>query len=88
MTDNTRNQGAQTIEVGLKPGYWVVVMDDVSIEEGDGFIDGFTASNVFEGKVERFVPEANLLEFENSDMGYAEFMELTREHNTIEVIRE
>lgn len=78
----------QTIEIGLKPGSWVSIMEDVDIEEGDGFVDGFTASTVFEGKVERFVPETNRLEFEDSDMGYAEFMELVEEYDSVEVIRE
>lgn len=78
----------QTIEISLKPGSWVSILGDIDIDEGDGQIDGFSASPVFEGKVTQYNEETNKLVFENSDVGYAEFQEKLEQHDNVQVIRE
>ena len=73
----------QTIPVNLKVGARVSVMKDVDMDEG-----GFVASTVFEDTVEQYVPETRKLRFEESDIGYADFEELLREHDSVQVIKE
>jgi len=73
----------QTIPVNLKVGSRVSILEDVDTDEG-----GFIASTVFEDTVEQYVPQTRKLAFANSDIGYAEFEELLREHDSVQVIRE
>jgi hypothetical protein len=73
----------QTISVPLKPGARVSVMDEVDMDEG-----GFTASDVFHDTVKTYVPETRKLEFEDSDIGYDEFVELVNNHSSFQVIKE
>lgn len=67
----------------MKPGSRVAVLTDVDTDEG-----GFTASTVFEDTVDRYIPETAKLEFENSDIGLAEFRDLLQEHDSVQVIKE
>lgn len=78
----------QTVPVNLKVGSWVTVFEDVNIDEDADGLAGFAGSATFEDKVVQYVPDTRLLRFENSDMGYAEFEELLREHESVQVVNE
>lgn len=78
-----REPPSQTIPVQLKVGSRVSIMEDVDMDDG-----GFMASDVFHDTVTQYVPQTNKLEFENSDIGYAEFVNLLEEYDSVQVIRE
>jgi hypothetical protein len=73
----------QTVPITLKVGSRVTILDDVDMDEG-----GFAASTVFEDTVTEFVPQTKRLEFDESDIGYAEFEELLDEHDSVQIVRE
>lgn len=73
----------QVISVQLRVGSRVSILTDVRMDDG-----GFAASTVFEDTVVRYVPESNLLRFEDSDIGYAEFVDLLDEHDSVQIVRE
>jgi hypothetical protein len=73
----------QTIEVPLKVGSRVSILTDVDTDEG-----GFVASTVFEDTVVTYNQDTNVLEFADSDIGYAEFMDLLDEHDSVQIVRE
>jgi hypothetical protein len=74
---------AQTIDVSLKVGSRVSILENVDTDEG-----GFIASTVFEDVVEQYIPESNKLSFEESDIGYAEFVDLLEEYDSVQIIKE
>lgn len=78
----------QTIPVNPRVGSWVTIFDDVDVDEDEQGLAGFAGGAVFEDKVEQYVPETRKLRFEESDVGYAEFEKLLREHDSVQVIRE
>lgn len=71
-----------SIEVPLEAGSRVTLLDDVDTDAG-----GSAGVITFEDSVERYVPDTSLLEFEESDVGLAEFRELVSECESIEIIR-
>ena len=73
----------QTIEVGISPGSRVTLLKDVDIDSKEGS----SGSILFEGYVDRYVPQTGLLEFEESDVGRTEFQQLLDEADAIEVIQ-
>jgi hypothetical protein len=77
------NMDEKTINVPLKPGARLAILENVDMDEG-----GFTAKTVFEGTVDRYVPETHLLEFEDADEGYNDVMKLLAEHDSFQVIHE
>lgn len=74
----------QTIEIPLKVGSRVSILSDITIDQ-DG---GFTASTIFEDTVAQYNPDTNKLAFEESDVGYAEFLSMVDEHHSIQIIQE
>lgn len=75
----------QKIQVPLKVGSRVTLMEDVDIEDE---AEGSTASITFEDYVAQYVPQTGLLRFENSDVGQAEFIELLEDADGVEILRE
>ena len=73
----------QKVPVNLKVGSRVSVMNVVDVEE-----DGFAAKDVFHDEVTQYVPETNKLEFAESDMGYAEFIDLLDKYDSVQVVKE
>lgn len=73
----------QTIEVGISPGSRVTLLKDVDIDNSGGS----SGTILFEGYVDRYVPQTELLEFEESDVGRTEFQQLLDEADAIEVIQ-
>jgi len=73
----------QKIPVNLKVGSRVTILTDVRMDDG-----GFSASTVFEDTVTQYVPKTRKLEFAESDIGYADFVELLDEHDSVQVVRE
>lgn len=73
----------QTIPVPLKPGSRVAIFDDVDVDPG-----GFVGSMVLEDVVEAYNPKTLNLEFRDSDIGYAEFIELLEENESVQIIIE
>jgi hypothetical protein len=73
----------QTIEVPLKVGSRVSILTDVDTDES-----GFVASTVFEDTVVTYNQDTNVLEFADNDIGYAEFMDLLDEHDSVQIVRE
>lgn len=75
----------QKIDVPLKVGSRVTLMENVSIEDGE---EGSTASITFEDYVEQYVPQTGLLSFENSDIGRGEFIEMAEDADGVEILKE
>jgi len=71
----------QEISINLKVGSRVSIFDDVSAEP-----DGFAASEAFSDTVTKFVPSMKLIEFAESDIGFAEFRKMLDEHDSVQVI--
>lgn len=72
----------QSINVPLTVGSRVVLTENVDIDSQEGV----AASILFEGYVEQYVPETNLLSFEENDTGYAEFQQLLEQADGVEII--
>jgi len=72
----------QKVPVNLKVGSRVSILTDVRMDDG-----GFAASTVFEDTVEQYVPETNLLRFAESETGYAEFVELLDEYDSVQIVK-
>jgi hypothetical protein len=75
------NTEKQTIELPLKVGSRITLLDDVDIDSEEGS----TAQVVFEGYVEQYVPQTNKLVFEESDIGWAKFQELLDKASGVEL---
>jgi len=73
----------QKIPVNLKVGSQVSILTDVRMDDG-----GFSASTVFEDTVTQYVPTTRKLSFAESEAGYAEFVELLDEHDSVQVVKE
>jgi hypothetical protein len=73
----------QTLSVGLTVGDRVTLFEDVDME-GDGA--GWSGDVLFEGYVEKYVPESNLLQFEDADAGLVEFEELLSEAEGVQIL--
>jgi hypothetical protein len=73
----------QTIEVGISPDSRVTLFKNVDIDGSEGS----SGTILFEGYVDRYVPQTGLLEFEESDVGRTEFQRLLDEADAIEVIQ-
>lgn len=84
---STRNV-SQTIPVTLPVGAWVVVLDDIDVDESVGALDGFAGTPVFEDKVAEYNSSTGKLRFEDSDIGYIEFANLINSADGVQVIRE
>lgn len=86
MTDNTHSE--QRIELPLRVGSRVVLLEESMVEKRDGEIVGGSSSHLFEDYVEQYVPETGLLRFEDSDIGRAEFLDLVDEAAGYKVVRD
>lgn len=82
MTDNTTNSLEQRISVPITVGDRITLFEDVDMDEEGGFI----ASDLFEGTVERYNPSTGLLEFEENDVGRAEFLSLLDEAEGLQIV--
>lgn len=69
--------------MGISPGSRVTLLKDVDIDSKEGS----SGTILFEGYVDRYVPQTGLLEFEESDVGRTEFQRLLDEADAIEVIQ-
>jgi hypothetical protein len=74
----------QSIEVMLPVGSRVTLLENVDIDEHEGS----SGEILFEGYVNRFIPETGLIEFEDSDVGRIEFLSLLDEADSVEIIQE
>jgi len=83
---NVTDSMEQDIQVPLPVGSRVVLYEDAEIERVNGNDVGGVTSILFEGYVNRYVPDTGLLEFEDSDVGRADFLDLLQECDGIEVI--
>ena len=72
------------ITVSLSVGDRVELYEDVDIDSEEGA----TMSIIFSDYVSQYVPNTGLLQFEDSDIGRAEFLELVEESDGIEVLSE
>lgn len=72
-----------TIDVPLKVGSRVALLEDTDIDEGGGY----AASVMYEATVERYVPETLLLEMSDGT-GLAEFKEMLEEADGVEIVHE
>lgn len=89
MTEHvTSSSEDESIEVPLTVGSRVALIEESEIEVRDGEVAGGYTGYLFEDFVDKWIPETNLLEFENSDVGYSEFMEMVEEADGITVINE
>lgn len=71
------------IEVPLKVGSRVALLEDIDVDEHDGY----AASIMYEATVEQYVPETRLLRMSDGTQ-LAEFMELLEKADGIEIIQE
>lgn len=74
------------LDVPLPVGSRVVLYEDVSVERVNGEDVGATTGILFEGYVETHNPNTKLLEFLDSDVGKAKFLELFNKAEGIEVV--
>jgi hypothetical protein len=72
------------IQIPLRVGSRVTLYEDVDIDSGEGL----AASVSFEDYVAQYVPETGLLEFENSDVGRAEFIQMTEDADGVEIVKD
>jgi len=78
------NTESQDVEISLPVGSRVSLLEGIDIDESEGS----SASILFEGYVEQYVPQTNKLSFEDSDIGYAEFQELLGQADGVEIYTE
>jgi hypothetical protein len=71
-----------TISVRLTVGSRVTLAEDVDVDS----TGGSTATVTFEDTVSQYVPQTGKLEFEESDIGRAEFLSLLQEAGSVHII--
>lgn len=71
-----------TIDIPISAGDRITLLEDPDIDSEEGM----SASILFEGYVNRYNPDTALLEFEESEVGRAEFRRLLDESDGIEVV--
>lgn len=82
MVDHNNSRLEQRISVPINAGDRITLLEDVDMDP----CGSYSARDLFEGTVERYNPETGLLEFEESDVGLAEFMELMDEAEGIQIV--
>lgn len=71
----------QKIEIPLRPGYRVLVYDNVDIDSQEGMV----ADIVYSGHVQRYVPRSGLLEMDDGTSLH-ELLELIRNNDGVEIL--
>lgn len=74
----------QEISLPLRAGARVELYEDVDIDSQEGAMHGVTFSDY----VEQHCAETNLLRFEESEIGMAEFQRLAQEADGVEIIND
>lgn len=82
MSHNNNTELEQTITVPLRPRDVVTLYSTIDMDK-DG---GFAGSILFEGTVDTYNPRTGLLQFEDSNVGRAEFRELLDEAAGVQIV--
>lgn len=78
----TQDVSLQSITVPLRTGDRVTLYEEVDMDTNGAF----TGTILFEDVVAQYIPQTGLLEFEDSDIGRAEFNERIEQSEGIQII--